>query len=571
MIPEAALNQHIAILGKTGSGKSYAARGMVESLLAKSRQVCVLDPTSAWWGLRLAADGKAKGFDVVLLGGEHADIPLAERSGAAVARLVTEQGASVVIDTGGLTVGQYTRWFIDFAGTLYTSIKSPLHLIIDEAHYFMPQGKVPDPETGRMLHAGNRLMSGGRSRGIRGLLITQRPQKLHKDSLTCADSLIAMRVISPQDRKAVKEWIDGAADPDQGKAVLDSLAQLKKGDGWVWFPEGGHLERVHFPPIKTYDSMATPTHGAKAGPKVGQIDLGEVKAAMAEAVKEAEANDPKLLRKRIAELESQVYKSAKSVQTDPKALEQVAAKARAEERRLVAGMLEERERIIRELSGRMGKAATKLADVSNLLHVNGEAKPAQCLQPPAKVFHSAEIPSEKPRAAVAQIQRPQRELSQRTQTDDISARQQRFLDAAAALTTLGAEVTRETVCGWVGVHPRGGSVGEELKALKQSGLITIDRGRIQVTDAGQAAAGHIDPSQAIERAKSGLTARQARFFEAIVAVYPGEISREAIAEQFDLHPRGGSLGEDLGRLVGRGLVDVNRGQYRAREFLFAAV
>jgi Predicted ATPase len=77
-IPTAALNQHIAVLGKTGSGKSYAAKGIVEHLLDQKRQVCVLDPTSAWWGLRLAADGKGRGYDVVLLGGDHADIPLVE-------------------------------------------------------------------------------------------------------------------------------------------------------------------------------------------------------------------------------------------------------------------------------------------------------------------------------------------------------------------------------------------------------------------------------------------------------------------------------------------------------------
>ncbi len=33
VIPEAAMRQHMAILGKTGSGKSYAARGIVEGLL----------------------------------------------------------------------------------------------------------------------------------------------------------------------------------------------------------------------------------------------------------------------------------------------------------------------------------------------------------------------------------------------------------------------------------------------------------------------------------------------------------------------------------------------------------
>lgn len=229
--PQQALNQHIAILGKTGSGKTYAAKVLVESLLAEKRQVCIVDPTGAWFGLRIGADGKSRGFDIVLLGGKHADIPLAERSGPAVARLVTEQGASIVVDTSGFSVGEYTRWFTDFAGTLYTTIRNPLHLIIDEAHYFAPQGKAPDPAAGKMIHACNRLMSGGRSLGIRGMLITQRSAKLHKDSLTCADTLVAMRVIAPQDRQAIKDWIDGAGDPTQGKQILDSLAGLQRGEG----------------------------------------------------------------------------------------------------------------------------------------------------------------------------------------------------------------------------------------------------------------------------------------------------------------------------------------------------
>ena len=36
-IPDAALAQHMAILGKTGSGKSYATRGIVERLLGRVR------------------------------------------------------------------------------------------------------------------------------------------------------------------------------------------------------------------------------------------------------------------------------------------------------------------------------------------------------------------------------------------------------------------------------------------------------------------------------------------------------------------------------------------------------
>jgi hypothetical protein len=159
----------------------------------------------------------------------------------------------------------------------------------------------------------------------------------------------------------------------------------------------------------------------------------------------------------------------------------------------------------------------------------------------------------------------------RVTTDGITARQQRFLDAAATLERLGVETTRETVSGWLGVHPRGGSVGEELKALEDADLIVMERGHIAITDAGAAAAGESPAEEAIARAKESLSPRQRRIFDIVVEHHPGDISRDAIAERMGIHPRGGSFGEDLGRLRGRGLLSIDRGMVRARDFLFAGV
>ncbi len=294
IIPAAALAQHIAILGKTGSGKTFAARAViVEPLLEAGRRVAIVDPTGAWWGLRSSPDGTRPGYPVLILGGDHGDVPLSPDSGGAVASLSAEQGFSLVADTSLLTVGERTRWFIDFAGALYRLNKSPLNLVLDEAHVFAPQGKVPDPQTGRMLHAANALASGGRSRGIRLTMITQRPQKLHKDALTSADTLIVLRVLAPQDRKAVEDWIAGADSPIKGREVLASLAQLQRGEGWVWYPEGSHLERVRFPSIATFDSSATPVDGAAiAEPTVARIDMEAVRAALGEDLKKAQEADP---------------------------------------------------------------------------------------------------------------------------------------------------------------------------------------------------------------------------------------------------------------------------------------
>src|SRR3990167_7328313 len=118
IIPDVALSQHIAILGKTGSGKTVAAKvAIVEPLLAAKKHVGIIDPTGAWYGLRSSRDGKSPGFPILVLGGDHGDLPLPALGGAAVARLLSEQGVSLVCDTSQLTVGERTRWFIDFART----------------------------------------------------------------------------------------------------------------------------------------------------------------------------------------------------------------------------------------------------------------------------------------------------------------------------------------------------------------------------------------------------------------------------------------------------------------------
>lgn len=291
----------------------------MEPLLEAGKRVGVVDPTGAWWGLRSSRDGKEPGFPILVLGGDHGDLPLPALGGAAVARLLVEQGVNLVADTSKLTTGERTRWMIEFAGTLFRLNRAPLHLVIDEAHYFAPKGKIPDPDVGRMLHEVNSLASGGRSRGVRLTVITQRPQKLHNDTLTCADTLIAMRLIAPADRAAAREWVEGCGDLAQGKEVLNSLAGLSRGEGWVWYPEGDYLKRLKFPEIKTFDSSATPDekHAAKAPKRTADIDMTEIKAALADAVKEAEQNDPKILRKKIADLERDLKKSRElAVDTD---------------------------------------------------------------------------------------------------------------------------------------------------------------------------------------------------------------------------------------------------------------
>jgi hypothetical protein len=102
-LPDAALAQHVAILGKTGAGKTWAARGIVESLLDSGRRVCVIDPKGDWWGLRLAKSGKSAGYSVVIFGGQHGDLPINAQSGATIAELVATGNRPAILDLSELT------------------------------------------------------------------------------------------------------------------------------------------------------------------------------------------------------------------------------------------------------------------------------------------------------------------------------------------------------------------------------------------------------------------------------------------------------------------------------------
>src|SRR5262249_37751741 len=146
--------------------------------------------------------------------------------------------------------------YLDFASTFFRLSKGRRWLVIDEVHNFAPQGKVLDPLAGKVLHWSNRLASEGRGRGITLIAASQRPQKVHKDFVTSAETLIAMRVIHPLDRGAIKEWVDGSGDAAHGIEILHSIASMKRGEGWVWSPEIGFGPKcIAFPLFSTYDSF----------------------------------------------------------------------------------------------------------------------------------------------------------------------------------------------------------------------------------------------------------------------------------------------------------------------------
>ena len=302
-LPVDALDDRIAIVGTAGSGKTYAAKGFVERLLETGARIAIVDQLGVWWGLRAGADGSAPGYPVIVFGGRHADVPITAESGSALGRLIAAEALVCVVDLSELGSNAARRRFMAaFAEALYEANEEPLHLVLDEADLWAPQRPLPD-QTGLLGHI-EEIVRRGRVRGFTPWLITQRPAVVHKDVLSQADILIAMKLTASQDRDAIGGWIEGQADRQEGKRILGDLPRLQQGEGYLWAPGRGILERAAFPTIRTFDSSRTPKRGERPATPgtLAAVDLTAIVAALA-ATEAGNPAQPKQDRYRQAQLE----------------------------------------------------------------------------------------------------------------------------------------------------------------------------------------------------------------------------------------------------------------------------
>jgi DNA helicase HerA-like ATPase len=222
-IPDDVWDQHVAILAKPGRGKTVTAKGGAERLLRAGIRCGAIDPTAAWWGMRLKADGKTQAFPMVIFGGDHADIPITQHMGEKVGTLCATADWSFIIDISKMGGEARTEFMTAFAEALFAANRRRLNLFMDECHLYMPQQRQPGRKSAAMTVATTNLVSGGRGIGLCVTMISQRSAKVHKDALTAAETMIALGMVAPQDNEAVARWVKIQGDTTEAKKMLASL------------------------------------------------------------------------------------------------------------------------------------------------------------------------------------------------------------------------------------------------------------------------------------------------------------------------------------------------------------
>lgn len=314
-LPLEYVTQTGAVIARKRRGKTYTASVMAEEFVKNGIPFVAIDPTGAWWGLRASADGKKAGLPVTIIGGEHGDVPLEKNAGNVIADLVVDFPGHYVLDTSEMNPEDMHLFGAEFGERLFKRKKAkrfPMHVFDDEADMTLPQ--VPENKAHlRCLRAFDKIIRQGGLFGLGFTMITQRPALVSKNALSQVEVLVVLQLIAAQDRDPVERWVRTHDTGERGAEFMKSLASLGLGEAWVWSPSWLNIfQRVQIRQRETFNSSKTPEVGDRvlAPAVLAAVDLEAIKAKVAATIEKVKAEDPKLLRARIYELEHQAREMA---------------------------------------------------------------------------------------------------------------------------------------------------------------------------------------------------------------------------------------------------------------------
>jgi hypothetical protein len=316
--------------------------------------------------------------------------------------------------------------------------------------------------------------------------------------------MIALRTIAPQDLKAMNAWIDVHGTDDERAMLMRSLPSLPIGDAWFWSPgwpaADGIFQRVHVLPIETFDSGATPKPGEKRiEPKqLADVDLEALRRQMSETIERAKADNPKELKKQIADLKKQL--AAKPTPAAAPAIDRALEKERA----LFKQELDRLGKAVAARDVKIAKQATAIRDaLDTILSLTGIDLGAVAHQivartpAPAKVARRAERPWGQPVAAKT-VSAPRTAPADGDEKMPIGERK--------ILTVLAQhpDGCRANKLALLSERAYNGTMRNLLASLRTKGLIEgANTETMRITDAGAAALGDFErlPSNGEELAE----------------------------------------------------------------------
>lgn len=555
-LPMTAATQTFAFIARKGAGKTYAAGKLAEQLLDQQVQVIIMDTVGNWYGLRIAANGKDKGYDIPVFGGLRGDLPLQAQAGDIIADVAVETGRSMILDMSQFSLADRKRFAVTFGERLWKNKKgeqhpSPVTLFIEESQLIVPQQVTGGGDTARMVGIYEEIIRLGRNYGIGAVMISQRPQSVNKEVLNQTECLFVLQINGAQERKALKEWI---VHQGMDVSLLDELPSLPVGTAYVWSPQWlGILKKVKIGAKTTFDASATPKVGDRQVRRnPAPLDMADIEQKMAAQIQQAKENNPAELRKEIARLKHDLHlkegfmavtaKEPEKIQvvTTEDLLEIHNAKEFVQSVDLsLRARLKELEPVVRSLTA-----------IENRL---------QAIRVPSKTAYRLPVGMLKEATPS-----PRGMLKRSPVNGDISGGARRML---IALAQRPQGMNAKQIGVRAGLSSSSGTFGTYLGKLRSMNYIEGEREHIRITEEGLAALGNYDPLPTgrglleywlRDLGQSGA----ARMLQILAGRAPEAMSAEELGEQAQMSSASGTFGTYLGKLRTLELIEGPRSALR---------
>ncbi|MGH7813991.1 MAG: ATP-binding protein [Candidatus Binataceae bacterium] len=125
-------------------------------------------------------------------------------------------------------VSVFARVLYDVQFWMKDEARTPVCLVCDEAHLYLPVRSDADAAEKRALDTFERIAKEGRKYGVSLLVVSQRPSDVSKTVLSQCNNFIALRLTNEQDQSAVKSVM-----PDSMAGIADVLPLLDIGEAIV--------------------------------------------------------------------------------------------------------------------------------------------------------------------------------------------------------------------------------------------------------------------------------------------------------------------------------------------------
>ncbi|MGA3179512.1 MAG: ATP-binding protein [Verrucomicrobiota bacterium] len=125
-------------------------------------------------------------------------------------------------------VSVFARVLYDVQFWMQAGSRTPVCLVCDEAHLYLPVRTDADAAAKRALDTFERIAKEGRKYGFALLVVSQRPSDVSKTILSQCNNFIALRLTNEQDQSAVKSVM-----PDSMAGIADILPLLDIGEAIV--------------------------------------------------------------------------------------------------------------------------------------------------------------------------------------------------------------------------------------------------------------------------------------------------------------------------------------------------